>query len=75
MAQYLQAGERPMTLADQELVIDAIETARSILGQYTGAGPRDAIDALEQLQTVMDNTTLVAALDRLKRRQRLRLVE
>ena len=45
------------------------------LGAYTSPGPRDAMQTVDRLLTVLDTDEVVHAIDRLKRRQTLRLVE
>ncbi len=56
-----------MNNPDQETLIRAIEDARRILGEYIEPGPRDA--------TQNDRNDVVHALDRIKRRKVIRLVE
>jgi hypothetical protein len=64
-----------MTTPDQETLLRAIEDARRILGEYIEPGPRDATQTVEGLLAVLDNNDVVHALDRMKRRRVLRLVE
>jgi hypothetical protein len=60
---------------DQETVLRAIEDARCILGEYIAPGQRDAVRTLERLLIVLDNENVLHALDRMKQRRVLRLVE
>ena len=64
-----------MTTPDQETLLRAIEDARLILGEYIEPGPRDATQTVERLLAILDRNDLVHALDRMKRRRVLRLVE
>ena len=64
-----------MNNPDQETLIRAIEDARRILGEYIEPGPRDATRTVERLLTVLDRNDVVHALDRIKRRKVIRLVE
>jgi hypothetical protein len=64
-----------MNNPDQDTVIRAIEDARRILGEYIAPGPRDATHTVERLLAVLDRNDVVRALDRIKRRRVLRLVE
>ena len=53
----------------------AIEDARRILGEHIALGPRDATETVHRLIAVLDREEVVHALDRMKRRRTLRLVE
>ena len=64
-----------MNNPDQETLIRAIEDARCILGEYIEPGPRDATQTVERLLAVLDRNDVVHALDRIKRRKVIRLVE
>ena len=64
-----------MRSPDQETLIRAVEDARRILGEYIEPGPRDATLTVERLLTVLDRNDVVHALDRMKRRRVIRLVE
>ena len=64
-----------MNNTDQETVLRAIEDARRILGEYNAPRPRDATYTVHQLIGVLDRDEVVYALDRMKRRRNLRLVE
>jgi hypothetical protein len=64
-----------MNNPDQETVLRAIEDARRILGEYIEPGPRDATRTIERLLAVLDRNDVVHALDRIKRRRVIRLVE
>jgi hypothetical protein len=60
---------------DMETVLTAVELARRILGEYIEPGPRDAISTVDRLLVTLDDQEVVRALDRLRRRQIIRLVE
>jgi hypothetical protein len=62
-----------MNNPDQDTLIRAVEDARRILGEYIDPGPRDAAGTVERL--VLDRNNIVHALDRIKRRRVVRLVE
>lgn len=62
-------------LADQQQVIYTVEAARFILGQYIEPGPQDAAATVNRLLAITDDDAFIAAVDRLKGRQTLRLVE
>jgi hypothetical protein len=64
-----------MNNPDQDTVIRAVEDARRILGEYIEPGPRDARRTVERLLAVLDRDDVVHALDRIKRRRVIRLVE
>jgi hypothetical protein len=64
-----------MNNPDQETVLRAIEDARRILGEYIEPGQRDATRTMERLLAVLDRNDVVHALDRIKRRRVIRLVE
>jgi hypothetical protein len=64
-----------MTTTDQDTVLQAVEDARRILREYIVPGPRDATQTVHRLIAVLDRDELVHALDRMKKRQTLRLVE
>jgi hypothetical protein len=64
-----------MNNTDQETVLRAVEDARRILGEYIAPGPRDATRTVHRLIAVLDRDEVVHALDRMKRRRTLRLVE
>jgi hypothetical protein len=64
-----------MNTSDQDTVLTAIEDARRILGEYIAPGPRDATRTVHRLIAVLDRDDVVLALDRMKRRRTLRLVE
>ena len=63
-----------MPRSDQETVLHALEHARCIVGKCI-AGQRDATRTVERLLTVLDEVEIVDALDRMKRRRILRLVD
>jgi hypothetical protein len=56
-------------------LIISISKARSLLSQYIEPGPRNAVDTVDRLIDVLDDREFVATLDRLNRRQVIRLVE
>jgi hypothetical protein len=60
---------------DQDTVIRAVEDARRILGEYIDPGPSGARRTVERLLAVLDRDDVVHALDRIKRRRLIRLVE
>jgi hypothetical protein len=64
-----------MNNTDQETVLRAMEDARRILGEHIALGPRDAAGTVHRLIAVLDRDEVVHALDRMKRRRTLRLVE
>jgi hypothetical protein len=64
-----------MSTPDQDTLLRAVEDARRILGGYIEPGRRDAARTLQQLLAVLDKEDVVHALDRIKRRRVLRLVE
>ena len=63
-----------MPRSDQETILRALEDARRILGRCI-AGQRNATRAVERLLAVLDEIEVVDALDRMKRRRVLRLVD
>ncbi|NOJ43117.1 hypothetical protein [Bradyrhizobium australiense] len=64
-----------MNTPDQDIILRAMEDARRILGEYIAPGPRDATLTVHRLITVLDRDEVVHALDRMKKRRTLRLVE
>ena len=64
-----------MNNPDQDTLLRAIEDARRVLGEYIEPGPRDATRTVERLLAILDRNDVVHALDRIKRRRVLRLVE
>lgn len=64
-----------MNSPDQEMLIRAIEDARLILGEYLEPGARDATRTVERLLAILDRNDVILALDRMRRRRVLRLVE
>jgi hypothetical protein len=64
-----------MNNTDQNTVLRALEDARRILGEYIAPGPRDPTRTVERLLAALDNEPVVHALDRMKRRSALHLVE
>jgi UDP:flavonoid glycosyltransferase YjiC (YdhE family) len=61
--------------SDQDTVVRAMEDAMRILGEYTAPGPHDATRTVHRLIAVLGRDEVVLALDRMKRRRTLRLVE
>jgi hypothetical protein len=59
-----QAGAGPMT--DQGLIIEAMEEAQRILGEYIAPGSRNDAANIKELLEVLDRRDVVAALNRLK---------
>jgi hypothetical protein len=64
-----------MSTPDQETLLRAVEDARRILGEYIEPGPRDAARTVQRLLAVLDNNGVVHALDRMKQRRTMRLVD
>jgi hypothetical protein len=64
-----------MNNPDQDTLIRAVEDARRILGEFIGPEPRDATRTVERLLAVLDRNDVLHALDRIKRRKVIRLVE
>jgi hypothetical protein len=64
-----------MNNPDQDTLLRAIEDARRVLGEYIEPGPRDATRTVERLLAILDRSDMVHALDRLRRRRTIRLVE
>jgi hypothetical protein len=64
-----------MNNPDQDTVIRAVEDARRVLGEYIAPGPRDATRTVERLLAILDRNDVVHALDRIRRRRVIRLVE
>jgi hypothetical protein len=64
-----------MNNPDQDTLIRAVEDARRILGEYIAPGPRDATQTVHRLFAVLDRRDVVVALDRMKRRRAIRLVD
>ena len=64
-----------MNTTDQDTVLRAIADARRILAEHSAPGPHDATRTVHRLIAVLDRDEVVHALDRMKRRGTLRLVE
>jgi hypothetical protein len=64
-----------MNNPDQEILMRAVEDARRVLGEYIEPGPRDATRTVERLLAILDRNDLLLAMDRVKRRRVIRLVE
>lgn len=60
---------------DLETVLTAVELARRILGEYIEPGPQDAASTVNRLLETLDDRDVIRALDHLRRRQIIRLVE
>ena len=60
---------------DHDTLVRALDDARRILGEYLEPGPRDATRTVERLVAVLDRNDVALALDRIKRRKVIRLVE
>jgi hypothetical protein len=58
-----------MNNTDQETVLQALEDARRILGEYNAPRPLDATHTVHRLIAVLDRDEVVHALDRMKRRR------
>jgi hypothetical protein len=63
-----------MSDPDQETLPRAVEDARRILGEYIEPGQRDATQTVQHLLAVLDKDEVVHALDRMKPRRVMRLV-
>jgi len=75
IARSFVQGAESVNNPDQDTVLRAVDDARRILGEYIAPGPRDAKQTVDRLVTVLDRDEVVRALDRMKRRRMLRLVE
>jgi hypothetical protein len=64
-----------MSTPDQETLLRAVEDARRILGEFIEPGQRDAMQTMQRLLAVLDKNGVVHALDRMKRRRVMRLVD
>ena len=64
-----------MNTTDQDTVLRAMVDARRILAEHSAPGPHDATRTVHRLSAVLDRDEVVHALDRMKRRRTLRLVE
>jgi hypothetical protein len=64
-----------MNNADLATIVEAMEDARRILGEYSAPQPLNDALTLHRLKAVLDGDEVVLALDRIKRRRNLRLVE
>jgi hypothetical protein len=64
-----------MSTPDQETLLRAVEDARRILGEFIVPGQRDAMRTVQRLLAVLDTNDVVHALDRMKRRRVLRLID
>jgi hypothetical protein len=64
-----------MNTPDQDLVLRALEDARQILAEYEAVGDFDGRRTIGRLFVLLDREDLLHAMDRIKRRRVLRLVE
>lgn len=64
-----------MNTDDLDTVLTAVELAQRILGEYIEPGPRDATNTVNRLLETLDNQDVIKALNHLRRRQTIRLVE
>ena len=64
-----------MTTPDQDIVVRAMEDARRILGEYSAPSPRKATITVHRLIAVLDRHDVVQALERMKWRRGIRLVD
>jgi hypothetical protein len=64
-----------MNTSDQDIVLQAVEDARRILEEYIAPGPSDATRTVHRLIAVLGRDEVVHAMDRMKRRRTIRLVE
>ena len=64
-----------MNNPDQDTVLRAVEDARRVLGEYIAHGPLDPAQTVERLLTILNRDDVVHALDRMKKRRIIRLVE
>jgi hypothetical protein len=65
-----------MNNSDVETLVEAVGDAKRILGEYSsGPQPLNAALTLHRLIAVLDRDDVVQALDRIKRRRNLRLVD
>jgi hypothetical protein len=64
-----------MNTPDQDIVLQAVEDARRILGEYIAPGPSDATRTVHRLIAVLGRDEVAHAMDRMKRRRTIRLVE
>jgi hypothetical protein len=59
-------------MTDDELIVQAMRNAQSLLAEHIERGPFDAEEALTQLLEILDRPDVVAATDRLCREYGLR---
>ena len=64
-----------MSTPDQDTLVRAIEDARRILGEYRAFNLVDALRTVDRLFCVLDQDEVVHAIERMKRRRTLRLVQ
>jgi len=65
-----------MNNTDLDTIVEAMGDARRILGEYSsGPQPLNAALTLHRLMAVLDRDDVAQALDGIKRRRNLRLVE
>jgi len=59
-------------MTDEELIVQAMRNAQSLLAEHIDRGPFDAEEALTELSEILDRPDVVAATDRLCREYGLR---
>ena len=64
-----------MRTPDQDTLVRAVEDARRILGEYKAFGSLDALRTVDRLFGVLDQDEVVHAIERMKRRRTIRLVQ
>ena len=74
LIRFLVELSAAMNNPDHDTLIRAVEDARRVLAEYI-EGPRDVTRTVEHLLAVLDRDDVVHALDRIKRRRVIRLVE
>jgi len=60
---------------DMLILIRAVEDSRRILREFIEPGPHDAMRTVQRLLILLDGNDVMRALDRIKRRRVIRLVE
>lgn len=61
--------------ADYDVVINALEESREILRGHIDPGPRTSKRTIKALLEILDDASVVGALDRLLQRRSVRLIE
>jgi hypothetical protein len=62
-------------MADQQLILDAIEQAQRILAEYIKPAPRNPDGTMEQLISALASPEIVAAVQRVRAGYGLRVVK